>query len=137
MGESLAALITPCGPVIDPDAADRVREDLVRAASPEDLARLDTAWPALAPAISASPYLAGLARREPPRLFRLLQDDPHARLDAIVLAARSLATAEAEVAKPALRRLKAELHLLTALADLGGVRARGSRDWVGGRLRHG
>ncbi len=79
------------------------------------------AWSALAPVFAASPYLAGLARRDPAMLERLLADDPAARLDAIVGEARAVASADIEAVKRDLRRLKAELHLLTALCDLGGV----------------
>jgi glutamate-ammonia-ligase adenylyltransferase len=70
---------------------------------------------------AASPYLAGLARRSPDGLRRILQSDPQARLSAL------LAEAEAQLGegpgrvRVALRQLKAPLHLLTALADLGGV----------------
>ncbi len=111
----LGPLLRPCGPVLDTSAAARVREALG--------ARLEVeaAWSALEPVFAASPYLGGLAAREPERLERLLAapaDDSLARLVADARAAAALPAAEAA---PALRRAKAELHLLTALADLGGV----------------
>src|SRR5690606_33248098 len=67
------------------------------------------------------PYLAGLARRDPVRLDALLGSPPGARLEALLAETAAAASADAEDAPGVLRRLKAELHLLTALADLGGV----------------
>ena len=58
----------PCGPVVDPKAAERLR--LVLSQSADGPAILD-AWPALAPIFAASPYLTGLARRDPKRLAQL------------------------------------------------------------------
>ncbi|MCS6622984.1 bifunctional [glutamine synthetase] adenylyltransferase/[glutamine synthetase]-adenylyl-L-tyrosine phosphorylase [Roseibacterium beibuensis] len=121
MSETLAAAMTPCGPVVDPEAADRARERLAEPASEGGwLATLDAAWPALAPVFAASPYLFGLARRWPDRLEAVLEDEPGVRLAAI-LAATGALTGEADEVRAPLRRLKGELHLLTALADLGGV----------------
>jgi glutamate-ammonia-ligase adenylyltransferase len=110
----LAEIIKPCGPVIDPAAAARARESLEGGG-----AVLERAWPALAPVFSASPYLAGLARRAPERLARILAADPTKSLDRLLAAAGQAALREDGAAE--LRRLKAELHLLTALADLGGA----------------
>jgi glutamate-ammonia-ligase adenylyltransferase len=82
----------------------------------------DAAWPALAPIFAAAPYLAGLARRDPARLRELLEADAAARLEALLAHAAAVGeTADLDTAKRELRRLKAELHLLTALCDLGGV----------------
>jgi glutamate-ammonia-ligase adenylyltransferase len=112
--------IAPCGPVIDPEAAARARERLTAAAARGDwLGALERAWPALAPVFSASPHLASLATRSPDRLRRVLEADPGARLEALVAAADA-PTRPGDVER-VLRALKAELHLLTALADLGGV----------------
>ena len=108
---ALGPALAPCGPGVDAAASDRVRAALGGAGG--------GAWPALAPAFAAAPYLAGLAVGDPGRLARVLGDDPAVRLDALVAAARACA-AEADPGA-ALRRLKGELHLLTALADLGGV----------------
>jgi glutamate-ammonia-ligase adenylyltransferase len=109
------------GPVVDPEAAQRARSRLSDlAASDHWLDGLDPAWPALAPMFAASPYLFGLARRWPEALRDTLGDDADARLDAIV--ARTIAlTGGADDMRSPLRQLKAELHLLTAVADLGGV----------------
>lgn len=114
----LADQLKPCGPVVDEKAAARIR-GAVAAALWTD--RLEQAWPALAPVFAASPYLASLARRDPARLDAILGDAPQARLDDIL--ARTVAAAELDqaAAEVRLRDLKAELHLLTALADLGGV----------------
>jgi glutamate-ammonia-ligase adenylyltransferase len=115
--------LTPRGPVVDAKAAARARERLSAAAGPAGwLASLDLAWPALAPVFSASPYLASLATRAPDRLRRVLEDSAETRLDALLVATAKLTRhGAAEVVEPGLRNLKAELHLLTALADLGGV----------------
>lgn len=70
-----------------------------------------------------SPYLWGLASREPQRLLRLLDCDPDRHL-ADLLAEHSRAaasTADEAEAMRLLRRMKAEAALLIALADIGGV----------------
>ncbi len=120
---ALAQSLRPCGPVVDATAAFRAHEPLADSAVAEGWsAVLETAWPALAPMFAASPYLAGLARRAPDALRLILEDDPDARL-AAVLAATEAGAADPDIghAERRLRELKAELHLLTALADLGGV----------------
>ena len=109
----LAERLTPCGPVLDRAAAARV----LAVAGPAARA----AWDALEPVFAASPYLAGLARRDPDRLEAVLTAAPDARLDAILAATAAVAAGDPDAAGAHLRKLKAELHLLTALADLGGV----------------
>lgn len=121
MSQGLAARLQPCGPVRDAEAAARLHERLIEAAGADGWrATLDAAWGALLPVFAASPYLAGLARRWPDRLRRTLDSDPEARL-AEILAAMEALTGAPDEAKAPLRHLKAELHLLTALCDLGGV----------------
>ncbi|HEY4586910.1 MAG TPA: glutamine-synthetase adenylyltransferase, partial [Brevundimonas sp.] len=121
MSQGLAARLQPCGPVRDAQAAARLHERLIEAADADDWrTTLDEAWGALEPVFAASPYLAGLARRWPDRLRRTLDGDPEARL-ADILAAADALTGAPDEAKAPLRHLKAELHLLTALCDLGGV----------------
>ena len=121
---SLAEQIRPCGPVTDAAAAERTFEVVAAAAAQDGWSdRLATARDALAPVFAASPYLAGIARQRPDVLNRVLSHDPAEGL------ARILAETEALEADPpaqdqvaqGLRALKAETHLLTALADLGGV----------------
>ncbi len=115
---ALADFLKPCGPVVDEKAAERLRGVLAeRAWTPW----LEAAWPALAPMFAASPYLTSLARRDPGRLDALLADEPMARLDDILARTAAAADLSTEAATAGLRVLKAELHLLTALADLGGV----------------
>ncbi|HYF23926.1 MAG TPA: bifunctional [glutamine synthetase] adenylyltransferase/[glutamine synthetase]-adenylyl-L-tyrosine phosphorylase [Caulobacteraceae bacterium] len=124
MAEPLARLIRPCGPVTDDAAAARAFEPLVEAAEAGGWrAALDQARAALAPAFAASPYLAALARRAPERLRAILEEAPDARLENLLLAASALAATplSSDELKPRLRSLKGDLHLLTALADLGGV----------------
>lgn len=121
MSDVLAMRLQPCGPVRDAQAAGRLHEQLIEAADADGWrATLDAAWSALEPVFAASPYLAGLARRWPDRLRLALDSDPQARL-ADILAATDALTAAPDEAKAPLRWLKAELHLLTALCDLGGV----------------
>ncbi|CAN7409663.1 bifunctional [glutamine synthetase] adenylyltransferase/[glutamine synthetase]-adenylyl-L-tyrosine phosphorylase [Phenylobacterium sp. LjRoot225] len=112
---SLGARMRPCGPVIDAKAAARTREILGPSVA------IDAAWPALAPIFGASPYLSGLARREPTRLAALLDGDPDERLTDLLARTAAVAEGDLDAASAVLRRLKAELHVLTALADLGGV----------------
>ncbi|HLZ84619.1 MAG TPA: glutamine-synthetase adenylyltransferase, partial [Caulobacteraceae bacterium] len=125
---SLLDEISPCGPVIDPAAAARALERLEPGAEAGGWGLdLRHAWPALAPIFAASPYLASLASRSPERLRRVLQDSPATRLDALLRAAASLAASRSRDAPDAasveagLRGVKAEIHLLAALADLGRV----------------
>ncbi len=109
---ALADLLRPCGPIVDPAAAERAREAVVGLG----------AWPALAPVFAASPYLATLAQRDPARLRRVLERSPDQRLEAVLQStAALLEEPDPQTVKRDLRRLKAELHLLTALADLGGL----------------
>jgi len=118
---ALADLIQPCGPLADPKAAERLLglldEAAVESGWQETLA---DAWRALAPVFAASPYLASLARRDPERLRRILQQDPGEHLDRILAHAAAVG-ADLESGEASLRVLKADLHLLTAIADLGGV----------------
>ncbi|OYW80031.1 MAG: glutamine-synthetase adenylyltransferase, partial [Asticcacaulis sp. 32-58-5] len=124
----LADLMKPCGPVLD-DAAGFTFEILTEAADADDWSDvLEAAREALAPVIAASPYLSGLMRRSPERLCNTLSAAPEARLktileatEAITAHALSADAIDAEAAKRTLRQLKADTHLLTALADLGEV----------------
>ena len=118
----LLDVLKPCGPVADPKAADRARNVLVEVATRDGwLDVLDAGWPALAPVFGASPYLTSLARRDPARLRDLLISEPDARFADLLIRTTALASADWEAAKSGLRKLKAEAHLLIALADLGGV----------------
>lgn len=119
---SLSEALKPCGPIVDAAAAARVGEGLTEAAERGGWSTLlQAAWPALAPVFGASPYLAGLAVRRPERLHAILAASPSERLDAILKHAAAAGALEPEAGGARLRELKAELHLLTALCDLGGV----------------
>jgi glutamate-ammonia-ligase adenylyltransferase len=116
---ALGPRLAPCGPVIDAKHAARTRDIVEDAAGAGALAE---AWPALEPVFAASPYLSGLARRRPAALIETLAGDPETRLDGLLEAAREQADeSDAALAAKRLRQLKADLHLLCALADLGGV----------------
>lgn len=126
---SLVERLHSCGPVLNAGAADYTLETLHEVARAEGWRDvLQQAEDALRPIVAASPYLAGLMRRDPQRLRETLITAPEARLKAILLATEALeaqaATIEApdvNAAKKILRHLKADTHLLTALADLGDV----------------
>jgi glutamate-ammonia-ligase adenylyltransferase len=116
----LADRLIPCGPVLDAKAAERAHEAIAKRVG-EALGGVDAAWPALAPVFSASSYLASLARRDGKRLPRILEGDPDQNLTTILAAAEAVAAEpDFETARRVLRELKADLHLLTALCDLGG-----------------
>jgi glutamate-ammonia-ligase adenylyltransferase len=107
--------------VISADAADRAYDRLSEAADVGGWRpRLDASWPALKPVFAASPYLASLAVRSPDRLHRTLSLPADQHLERLLSAASAI-DADQEQTGAILRRLKADLHLLTALADLGGV----------------
>jgi glutamate-ammonia-ligase adenylyltransferase len=126
---ALVDRLHPCGPVINEQAAGYVMETLYEVARAEGWRDvLQQAEPALRPVVAASPYLAGIMKRDPQRLRETLISPPEARLRAILLAAEAVEqqaltvdVADLGVAKKVLRHLKAECHLLTALADLGDV----------------
>jgi glutamate-ammonia-ligase adenylyltransferase len=110
--------------VIDTAAAARLHDTLSRQAANGGWAdALEQAWPALAPAFAASPYLAGLARKAPERLGNILAASPEASLAAILAETGGWEAHPVglEEVSRGLRRLKADLHLTSALADLGGV----------------
>ena len=112
----LADQLAPCGPVLDAARADDLLTTLAEAARGDGWAEaLARASDALRPVFAASPYLASLARRRPASLARILTGEPEAVLAAI------LGEAERAPAEQSLRLAKADLHLLTALCDLGGV----------------
>ena len=118
----LGRILKPCGPVIDAAAAQRVRDTLRQAAGADGWRRpLDAAWSALAPVFSASPYLAGLAARDPERLRNALDRPAAERLAAILASAEAAGGLDVAAGAQRLRRLKGDLALLTALADLGAV----------------
>ncbi len=121
MPRPLAQILTPCGPVVDAEAAARTRDVVAEAAAAAGWTHdVESAWPALSPVFAASPYLASLARQAPDRVQRILADDPQARLGALLQEAEAAGSDVAE-GGARLRRAKGELHLLTALADLGGA----------------
>jgi glutamate-ammonia-ligase adenylyltransferase len=120
-GAALHQAIRPCGPIVDEAACQRAHERLSALAADRRWSELlEEAWPALAPVFAASPYLLSLARRWPDQLFGILSDDPSARLADVLTRTAALEGGADDVRAP-LRRLKAEVHLLTALADLGGI----------------
>ncbi len=120
---SLGVRMTSCGPVVDAEAAGRTRDRIFAAdLSREEAGAIEGAWAALEPIFGASPYLAALAGRRPHRLADLLLSDPAARLEDLLARTRALqGDAERPDAADRLRDLKAQVHLLAALADLGGV----------------
>jgi glutamate-ammonia-ligase adenylyltransferase len=107
--------------VIDAGAASRALESVREAAASDGWSEaMEGTWPALEPVVAASPYLAGLMRRWPDRLAAILRVAPEAGLADLLARTGGLSGGADDVRAP-LRRFKGELHLLTALADLGGV----------------
>jgi glutamate-ammonia-ligase adenylyltransferase len=123
-GEPLASRLRPCGPVLDPEAANRAL-DAAQAVAARDgwAASLEQARRSLAPVLGASPYLATLVRRQPERLGAILSQAPDARLETILADVAAVEASEHEMASAQrrLRTSKADVHLLTALADVGGA----------------
>jgi [glutamine synthetase] adenylyltransferase / [glutamine synthetase]-adenylyl-L-tyrosine phosphorylase len=76
----------------------------------------------LAAVMESSPFLRALMLDDPKRLAAILAAAPEARLQTLIAAAANAGeeASEAEL-MAALRRARAEIALLTALADLGGV----------------
>ena len=77
----------------------------------------------LAAVFDGSPYLRGLITRDPVRLQRILDAPPHAHVATLIAELHSGVAASADInaVMRLLRLFKAELALLTALADLGNV----------------
>jgi len=121
--EALWRRLSACGPVIDVGAEARAHETLNNLANNAGWRdSLDGAWPALAPIFGASPYLAALATRQPHRLHRVLVNPPASSLENLLAAAAACgADLDFAAGGAQLRRLKGDLHLLAAIADLGGV----------------
>ena len=122
----LATALRPCGPVLPAGKASRERtfEALDKAAAANGWSEtLAQARAALDPVFAAAPYLAGLARRRPAQLAAILSAPCANTLAGILFRTTTLETEPLDlpVLKTRLRELKAETHLLTALADLGGV----------------
>ncbi|HZC17568.1 MAG TPA: glutamine-synthetase adenylyltransferase, partial [Caulobacteraceae bacterium] len=117
----LADRLRPCGPVLDRARADDLLDSLGKTAAETGWSgALAAATDALRPVFGASPYLASLARRYPGQLGQVLTGQPQDVLAAILTEAGQPETTGAPAAQR-LRRAKADLHLLTALCDLGGV----------------
>ena len=118
----LAEHLTPCGPILDAPAAERVFEALTKASAKDGWsALLDKAWPGLAPIAAASPYLAGLMRRSPDRVRSILCASPEDRMEQVIQDCQSVLAMTPEAGGRVLRGLKADAHLTIGLADLGGV----------------
>jgi glutamate-ammonia-ligase adenylyltransferase len=119
--DQLGKRLRPCGPSVDVHAAERLRESLISDIGSEP-AILKTAWPALEPAFAASPYLNMLARTDAARLIRIITNDPDEHLDRLLRNTLAVGhRSDIQAAQAELRHLKSELHLLTALCDLGMV----------------
>lgn len=109
-------------PATNIHAASRLHEFLQRHARAHDWAQtLELAWPALEPIFSATPYLASLAKAIPSRLKQILQSNPDDHLALIIQKTTQINDLNVNLGRAELRQLKSELHLLTALADIGGV----------------
>jgi glutamate-ammonia-ligase adenylyltransferase len=110
-------------------AAARVRvADMLAAAGAECASALRALpdWPKLEEVLvgiaDQSPFLWGLARRDPARLLRIRRQSPEAALDEALrrLSACNLPDCTEAHAKSLLRKAKQETALIVALADLAG-----------------
>src|SRR6476469_7653919 len=128
-GAILAERIAIAPRFIDAKAARaRLADWLSGLTSPEKplktlLAKNPTARALLESVAESSPFQWDLVSRDPKRLLRLLQNDPDRHLASSLSAyGRDIASSKDEVeAMRLLRRMKCEIALLIALADIGGV----------------
>ncbi len=129
-GGSLLDQIVPSSLPLTDRAAETWIDSLIQSVSAEpDRAKLaaalglDAARRLLAGIASGSPYLKGKMERDAARLERVLLSDPERHIEALIVELRSAMATVADFAEAMalVRRFKAEVALLTALADLGGV----------------
>ncbi|MFM9939080.1 MAG: bifunctional [glutamine synthetase] adenylyltransferase/[glutamine synthetase]-adenylyl-L-tyrosine phosphorylase [Hyphomicrobiaceae bacterium] len=115
---------------VDADGAQARLDDVLADAQAEscharlaELAAMPMVRGLLAGILDDSPYLAGLMRRDPARLVRLLDTAPEHRLHQLgsELAVAMAAPTSMPEAMRHLRVYKTEVALLVALADLGGI----------------
>jgi len=110
------------GPDWDAQIVAQVRAGL-KLEEPGEILERDAVIRLLGGIYAGSSYLAGLVRRDPDRLVRLLKATPEdhlARMQTQVCTELA-SVPDAKVAMKALRDFKAEAALLIALTDLGGV----------------
>lgn len=85
-------------------------------------AALAEAWPFLDSVFAAAPYLGRLAQRRPEGLAACARESAEARLEQVIRDVADAGETAEDIAAldAALRRAKADMHLLVALADLAG-----------------
>ena len=116
MPAALPDHITTTLPNVDPARAERVRARI----APEALSVWSAQAGFLDAVFAASPYLGRLACRRPDTLRRLGAEAPEDLLADALTRARG-AGADPDTAMAVLRQAKADMHLVTALADLAGA----------------
>ncbi|WP_097174187.1 bifunctional [glutamine synthetase] adenylyltransferase/[glutamine synthetase]-adenylyl-L-tyrosine phosphorylase [Stappia indica] len=104
-------------------AAEALAQDLadVVAGLDADDAQRERVGAFLSGALTNAPYLRDLALADHERLAALLQESPQARVDRLVAEARELTGEEEGAVMAGLRRLKQDLALTLALADIAGA----------------
>nr|WP_244273917.1 bifunctional [glutamine synthetase] adenylyltransferase/[glutamine synthetase]-adenylyl-L-tyrosine phosphorylase [Stappia indica] len=104
-------------------AAEALAQDLadVVAGLDADDAQRERVGAFLSGALTNAPYLRDLALADHERLAALLQENPQARVDRLVAEARELTGEEEGAVMAGLRRLKQDLALTLALADIAGA----------------
>src|SRR5215218_4099515 len=126
----LASFIRGAPLVPAPEPTSRLVAEWAAGLAPADRHRLEqlfTAHGLLRKLIEAvagnSPFLWDLMKADPARLVEVLEADPDQHLAArLAVTAREVAaTVDVQVAMRLLRQMKAEVCLLIALADIGGV----------------
>lgn len=104
-------------------AAEALLQDLadVVGGLDADAEQRDRVGAFLSGALTNAPYLRDLALADHDRLSALLQESPQARVDRLVAEARELTGEEEGAVMAGLRRLKQDLALTLALADIAGA----------------
>ncbi len=105
-------------------SSPRPAKPAVAAAKIAELPELAAASALLSGLADQSPFLWGLARRDPERFLRLFACPPQTALDQALAAVRAqcdAAVGDEAVVSRALRRAKQEVALLVAIADLDGT----------------
>ncbi|MFA5122513.1 bifunctional [glutamine synthetase] adenylyltransferase/[glutamine synthetase]-adenylyl-L-tyrosine phosphorylase [Zavarzinia sp.] len=110
----------PCPPVADDPDAARLVDAFGEAASRRGLAVGPDALPVLHLLGTYSPYLSGLALRDPAGLLEIVERGPEAALDAVWPSLSPTATADltTEALMRRLRQAKAKVALASAIGDL-------------------
>jgi glutamate-ammonia-ligase adenylyltransferase len=120
MSETTPLLTSDLQPL--PGSAPGLSVHLLASLPPPVQAAIGPAWPFLDSVFAAAPYLARLAQRRPEGLAACASQSAEARLARAIADLGEAGANAPDIASldTALRRAKADMHLLVALADLAG-----------------